>query len=140
MLSFLAQTNSEFVYTTAEVDNGGMAIFGGVWLLFWLAVWVLSIVALWKIFEKAGEAGWKAIVPIYNMYTMCRIAGRNGLWVLGFFIPFVNIIIALIISIDLAKHFGKDTVFGIVGLWLFSIIGYLILGFGDAKYVGPKHA
>lgn len=136
MLDLLAQTT---YYTTTEVDNGGMALFGGTWLLFWVVLWVLSIVALWKVFEKAGEAGWKSIIPIYNLYELCRIAGRNGLWVLGLLIPFVNIIIALVISIDLAKHFGKDTVFGVVGLWLFSVIGFLILGFGDAKYVGPKH-
>lgn len=143
MLNFLAQTSfesGEVVYTTTQVDTGGFAFFGGAWLFFWLVVWVLSIVAMWKIFEKAGEPGWKSIIPIYSAYELCRIAGRNGLWVLGLLVPFVNLIIWLVIAIDLAKHFGKDTVYGVVALWLFAIVGFLMLGFGDAKYVGPKHA
>ena len=141
MLTQLAQTT----ITTQDVDlsgteSAGLAIFSGMWLFFWFIVWILSIVAMWKIFEKAGEAGWKSIVPFYNIYVLCQIAGRNGLWMLGFLVPFVNVIILLIISIDLAKHFGKSTAFGVVALWLFSIIGFLVLGFGDAKYLGPKHA
>lgn len=138
MFGLLAQTT--VTTTQVEVSNGTAAVFSGVWLLFWLGVWVLSIIAMWKLFEKAGEAGWKSIIPFYSAYVLCQIAGRNGLWFLSFMIPFVNIITLLIVMIDLAKHFGKSTVFGVVGLWLFSFIGMLILGFGDAKYVGPKHA
>lgn len=47
-----------------------------------LAVGVLMIIAMWKIFTKAGEAGWKAIIPIYNMYIMFKIAwSRKWFWV-----------------------------------------------------------
>lgn len=122
------------------IASSTSAATGGFLFVVYLVLIVAVIAAYWSLFEKAGEAGWKAIIPIYNMYVLCQIAGRNGLWFLGMLIPFVNIIIWLIISIDLAKHFGKSTAFGVVGLWLFSIIGLLILGYGDAKYVGPKHA
>ncbi len=141
MESLLAQTT----VTTQELDMSsnnaaGLAMFSGVWMLFWLAVAVISIIGMWKMFEKAGEAGWKSIIPLYNVYVLCQIAGRNGWWMLGLLVPFVNIVVSLIIMIDLAKHFGQSTVFGVVALWLFSPIGYMILGFGDAKYLGPKHA
>src|SRR5690349_19371159 len=138
MLNLFAQTT----LTTEEVSvsSGAAGGLAAVWILGVLAIWILSIVALWKIFEKADEPGWKAIVPLYNTYTLCRVAGRNGWWILGFMVPFVNIIVGLVIAIDLAKHFGKDTVFGVVALWLFSLIGLFLIGFGDAKYVGPKHA
>ncbi len=53
------------------------------------------------------------------------------------FIPFVNFVIAIIISLDLAKSFGKSVAFAIFGLIIFSVIGYLMLGFGDAEYKGP---
>ena len=56
------------------------------------------------------------------------------------FIPVVNFVVTIILAIDLAKHFGKSTTFGVVGLWLFNVIGALMLGFGKAEYVGPKHA
>ena len=140
---WFAQTAEPVLYTTTTVttvDSGGALAGLMVFWLLYLAFLVILIVGMWKVFVKAGEEGWKSIIPFYNTYTLFRIAGRNGWGFLLLFIPFVNLIVLIVISIDLAKHFGKSTVFGIVGLWLFSVIGYLILGFGDAKYVGEKHA
>lgn len=105
-----------------------------------LAVAIFMIAALWKIFTKAGQPGWAAIIPIYNLYVELKIAGRPGWWLILFIIPFVNIIVSLILAIDLAKSFGKGAGFGVVGLWLFGIIGYPVLGFGSATYRGPAAA
>jgi Family of unknown function (DUF5684) len=138
---FLGQTE-DFVdvttttYTT-DVDTAGLAVFAGVWLFFWLALVVIAIIAMWKIFTKAGEAGWKSIIPIYNTIVMLKIVGRPWWWILLLFIPLVNIVVWLVLSIDLGKSFGKDAVFSVVLLFFLSLIGMLILGFGDAKYVGP---
>lgn len=107
--------------------------------IIYLAVVVAAVVAMWKMFEKADEEGWKSLIPLYNTYTLFRIAGRNGWGFLLLLVPFVNVVVLLVVAIDLAKHFGKSAAFGVVGLWLFSIVGYMIIGFGDAKYVGPKH-
>jgi hypothetical protein len=122
-----------------STESGGLLAALAVWWFLWLILWVLLVVAQWKIFTKAGEDGWKSIIPFYNMYITFKIAGRNGLWFLALFVPLVNIFVLLMLGIDLAKHFGKSTAFGVVALWLFSIVGYLMLGFGDAKYIGPKH-
>ncbi|MCA9308943.1 hypothetical protein KC973_01055 [Candidatus Saccharibacteria bacterium] len=108
-------------------------------IVVYLAIIVAAIVGMWKMFEKAEEEGWKSLIPLYNTYTLFRIAGRNGWGFLLLLVPFVNVVVLLMVSIDLAKHFGKSTGFGVVGLWIFNVIGYMILGFGDAKYVGPKH-
>lgn len=123
--------------TTTE-QTGFFAALAAMWFI-WLIVWVVAIVAQWKLFEKAGEPGWKSIIPFYSAYVLCQIAGRNGLWFLLFLVPVVQIFAYLIVAIDLAKHFGKSTTFGVVAVWLFSLVGLLILGFGDAKYVGTKH-
>jgi hypothetical protein len=53
------------------------------------------------------------------------------------FIPFVNVVIAIIVSIDFAKSFGKSAAWGVILLFFLNAIGYLLLGFGDAKYQGP---
>ncbi len=106
--------------------------------LFGFVVLVLALAGLWKMFTKAGKPGWAAIVPFYNLYVWLKIAGRPGWWLILFFIPILNIIMALVVALDLAKAFGKSPVFGVVGLWLFSVVGYLILGFGKATYVGPN--
>jgi len=128
------------VPVTTDSTNTGVA--AGVVIVYLLLILVLTVAvvaAYWKMFEKAGEAGWKALIPFYNTYTLFRIAGRNGWGFLFLLIPLVNIVVMIMIALDLAKHFGKSQLFGIVGLWLFSAIGYLILGFGDSKYVGVKH-
>ena len=101
---------------------------------------VIAIIALWRVFSKAGRPGWAAIIPIYNIYTLVKVSGNSGWFTLLYFIPIVNIIIAVIVALGVAKNFGKSGVFGIVGLFLFSVIGYLILGFGSAQYVGEKPA
>lgn len=100
-----------------------------------LAVAVLLIVANWKIFSKAGEPGWAAIIPFYNSYVMFKIAWGNGILFLLQFIPIVGVIIGIICNFKLAKAFGKDGGFG-VGLWLLPVIFYPMLAFGSAEYKG----
>jgi uncharacterized membrane protein YoaK (UPF0700 family) len=89
---------------------------------------------VWKVFAKAGEPGWAAIIPIYNVIVFLKIAGRPWWWVFLLLIPLVNIIVGIIASLDVAKAFGKGAGFG-VGLALLGVIFYPILAFGDAKYV-----
>jgi uncharacterized protein DUF5684 len=102
-----------------------------------LLIALLVIVAMWKVFTKAGRPGWAAIIPIYNMYVWCKIVGRPGWWVILMLIPLVNIIVGIIVCIDMAKSFGKGAGFGI-GIALLGIIFLPILGFGSAQYQGPS--
>ena len=104
--------------------------------IFALLVALVLIVAMWKVFTKAGQPGWASIIPIYNIYIWCKIVGRPWWWILLMLIPFVNLIICIILCIDLAKSFGKGVGFGI-GLALLGIIFFPILGFGSAQYQGP---
>ena len=105
-------------------------------IIFGLLVALLLIVAMWKVFTKAGQPGWASIIPIYNLYIWCKIVGRQWWWILLMLIPFVNFIVCIILCIDLAKSFGKGVGFGI-GLALLGIIFFPILGFGSAQYQGP---
>ena len=121
-------------------NNGGEAAGSMIMLVIQLAIVIITIVSMWVVFTKAGKPGWAAIIPIYNIWVLLQIVGRPGWWIILLLIPFVNIVVSIIVMLDLAKSFGKSQLFGIVALWLFSLIGYLILGFGDAKYVGPAVA
>ena len=47
-----------------------------------LVICVLIIAAMWKVFTKAGHPGWACLIPIYNIYILCKIAGRPGWWLL----------------------------------------------------------
>jgi hypothetical protein len=108
-------------------------------LIISLLIALLMIVAMWKVFTKAGQPGWASIIPIYNLYIWCKIVGRPWWWILLMLIPFVNFIILIILCIDTAKSFGKGAGFGI-GLALLGIILWPILGFGSAQYQGPAAA
>ena len=121
---------------STTVSTGAAFGVGAGLLIFYLAIIILAIVALWRVFSKAGQPGWAAIIPFYNIYVLLKVAGRPGWWLILYLIPIVDIVVSLIVAIDVAKAFGKSPTFGVVGLWLFSIIGYLMLGFGQAKYVG----
>jgi len=134
---------------------GGMLATVGI---FALAIYILMVVAQWKIFTKAGEAGWKALIPIYNIYIFCRIIGIN-FWYF-YLIPIVIlsvisaafgsqsnlytilyavyfIFIDIFMAIKLGDAFKKGTGFK-VGLVFLPNIFQLILAFGSAKYAGKK--
>lgn len=100
-----------------------------------LAIAVLAIVAMWKIFEKAGEPGWAAIIPFYNLYVLFKITWGSGWKFLLMLIPIANLVIAIITMVKLAKAFGKSGGFA-VGLIFLSIIFYCILAFDDSMYLG----
>jgi hypothetical protein len=117
-----------------EAPSGAAAgAFGLVFMLVCLAIVVLVIAGLWKVFTKAGKPGWAAIVPIYNVIVILQIAGKPIWWLILCLIPLVNLIVAILVGIGVAKNFGKGTGFGI-GLALLGPIFYPILGFGDARY------
>lgn len=107
-------------------------------------VLIITIIGMWKIFSKAGQAGWKSLIPIYNLVTLFKIAGISPWLVLGYLasiIPVIGGLVALGITIyynvKLAKAFGKSGLFA-VGLILFSPIFTCILGFGSAQYEGVQ--
>ncbi len=119
-----------------------LGAFVGIILIMGLVIGVLQIIGMWKMFTKAGEKGWKSIIPIYNLVILFKISGISPLFVCGYlfsFIPYIGVFIALCITIyqsyNLAKSFGKDAGFT-VGLVIFPTIFFMILGFGKAEYVG----
>lgn len=116
-------------------DVGDMAGYGfgmGAWIVICVLI-IFQLAAWWKMFEKAGQPGWAAIVPIYNFYVWMKVGGKPGWWLILLLIPLVNLIIMIVVSVAIANNFGKGTLFGL-GLFLLGFIFYPILGFGDAQY------
>ena len=130
-----------------------------------LVIGILSIIAMWRIFTKAGEAGWKSLIPIYNVYILFKIAGRSFwkyfLIVLGssilssiatsvgggalatilsiaaFALAIWGIVEAILALHGLSKNFGHGAGFT-VGLIFLNTIFMMILGFGSSQYIGHK--
>ncbi len=105
----------------------------GFFMLFYFVIIILIIVSMWKIYQKAGQPGWAAIVPIYNIVVMLHMVKKPVWWIILMFIPLVNIVIAIIIPYNLAKVFGKGGWFTF-GLIILPFIFYPILAFGKSKY------
>lgn len=117
------------MYTSQGASTGS--------IIFSLAFCVVSIVAMWKLFEKAGEAGWKSIIPIYDLYILFKIAWGKGIMFLLLLIPVVNVVIYFILYWKLAKSFGQSTGMCVLMLFFPQIV-MLILAFGSAEYIGPQ--
>ncbi len=97
-------------------------------------------IGLWKMFEKAGYEGYRAIIPLYNMFTLTEMSGMNGWYFLLCLIPYIGVIIWLVmVSSRIALAFGKDNIYA-VGLILVPYVFYPVLGFGSAQYVYGNHA
>ncbi len=113
-------------------SEGGIGIVG---IIVYLAIIIVGIVSMWKLYEKAGKPGWAAIVPIYNLIVLLEIINKPTWWIVLFFIPIANIVAIFLIYIELAKVFGKDTMYGVLMVF-FGIVMIPMLAFGDAQYQG----
>jgi hypothetical protein len=102
-------------------------------LLVSLGLMVVVYAGLWATFVKAGEPGWAAIVPVYNLIVLLRIAGKPTWWV--FFIPLVPVwlVLYLFVMFGVARHFGQGILFGL-GLYLLPFIFFPILGYGTSQF------
>ncbi len=116
--------------------GGGLiaAILGGGLGLVVLALTLVVIAGMWKVFAKAGKPGWASLVPIYNLIVLLEIVGRPLWWIALFLCT--GPIGWILVSLDLAKVFGKEIGFAI-GLMLVPVVFMPMLGFGDARYLGP---
>ena len=146
--------------------SGGILgiIMGGVVgsvLLLRAIFWIASVVAYWKLFTKAGEAGWKSIIPYYNVYTQYKLTWKPAMFWIGLALTLMasfagaaagedpNLAISLVVALLnlavtvincvsmywLARSFGKGTGYTI-GLILLEPLFMILLGFGDAEYIG----
>lgn len=114
-------------------SSEGLGTFG---TIIWLALVVLMIASVWKIFTKAGRPGWASIVPIYNFIVMLQIAGKPLWFIVLFFIPFANIVAMILVYIGLARVFGKGGGFA-AGMIFLPFIFFPMLAFSDATYTQP---
>ena len=133
--------SSDYTTTTSSSSSAGWLFILIPLFAIFLGLVIFEIVAMWRVYEKAGKPGWACLIPIYNVWVLAEIAGKPGWWGLAALlgvIPVVGTIIALIVMIvlyiNVARNFGKSDAFGVVGLWLFGPVGFPMLAFGPAVY------
>ncbi len=124
--------DDQMLYQTTAVDTPMNPMVTVVYL----AVVVLMLASMWKIFTKAGKPGWAAIVPIYNIIVLLEVVGRPIWWFVLMLIPFVNIVVWIIVLHDLSKVFGKGVGMTLLNIFL-PFIGYPMLAWGAVTYTKP---
>jgi hypothetical protein len=115
----------------APLQNSGAG--DVVLFLFQLLVAAVQIAGMWLVFQKAGHAGWKAIVPIYNFYVMLKIGGNAWWWLVLLLVPILNIYALYKIHAGVARAFGRGIGFGL-GLAFLGVLFFPLLGFGEYQY------
>lgn len=109
-----------------------------VYVIFLVAVLLISIISFWKIYLKAGKPGWACIVPIYGYIVLLEIIGKPIWWlIIILFVPFANIVFIIMAYLELGEVFGKSKVWSFFMLILLPVIGLPILAFGSAEYTAP---
>jgi uncharacterized protein DUF5684 len=127
----LANTSDKFSYLAIP------------WIIAVVLLGVLMVVSFWKVFTKAGRHGWIALIPVYNLWVLYEMGGYPGWWAIMSVIPLASIValvIYLLACLHIADHFGKNKAFAVLGLFLFGVIGWPMLAFGQAAYKKTKTA
>ena len=134
----MSYSDADMLYNAAAGGAAIGAAAAGIYFLVGLAMLIVSLIGMWKVFVKAGKPGWGAIVPFYNLYCLFDMSFGNGWLFLLTFVPCVNAVMAIILCFKLAKAFGQEWYFAL-GLIFFDFIFMMILGFGNAEYIGPNN-
>ncbi len=133
-----SQPEQLFADDTAVSAAAGAAFLSifGIFLLVALAIYIVSVIAMWKLFTKAGEAGWKSLIPVYNMWVFLRLGDQAGWWALVALIPLVNIVSIVFMAIaayNIGLKLGKEGWYVVLYLFV-PVIWMLILGFDKSTW------
>jgi hypothetical protein len=119
-------------------------------IVVWMAYVLFFVVGNWKLFTKAGVAGWHSLIPVLNLYSLVKITGVPEIWFLYLFVSsilsvpvwilgFAVIYFSYIVLRELRRAFGQsDSPLAVIVFLLFSGITVPLLGFGNAQYLGPR--
>lgn len=101
--------------------------------IIWGGILTLLLISLGRIFVKAGQNGWAALIPVYNLYILLKIVRQPWQWLVFMLVPLFNLVFLVRVHMELAKKFDRSAYFG---LWLTLMppIFYPLLAFSDAKY------
>ena len=109
------------------------------WFIFFLAIQLIHGLGTWKLYVKAGRKAWEAFVPIYNGIIFMKILNRPSWWVALLFLPVISLIMLIVIWVETARSFGKntstDTVLSVLTLGFYA---YYLNYFTDLNHVKER--
>lgn len=96
-------------------------------------------IGLWKIFEKAGEKGWKALIPLYNMWVWIGILSRPKWWMIPVCIPFITFFMFYMMVWKTIRLYGKTSYLPLILGTIFHFIYLPYLGFSNKEKFTSWH-
>jgi hypothetical protein len=150
VMSLFAQSyyDNPYVYDTGSNVTTDAATAGAILALMFFAFilsiifYVVSAFLLSRIFNKAGVAGWKAWVPVYNGWILLELGGQQGFWAVLSLIPVVNIVSAVFMYIamyHIGLRLGKEGAFVLLAIFL-PLVWFVWLAVDNSTWKKPKHA
>lgn len=105
--------------------------------IIFLILVLISFIGLYKIFEKAGLPGWKALIPIYNFWIVGTIINRPKWWAFIMIVPGINLIMFGVYGFHLARAFKKRMTNDLITATLMPYLYFAYLGFNkEIKFFG----
>tara|TARA_B100001758_G_C18255534_1_gene528122 strand:- start:650 stop:934 length:285 start_codon:yes stop_codon:yes gene_type:complete len=92
---------------------------------------LLVLISWYRIFSKSGQAGWKALVPFFNIFIYTKIVNKPTWWTIIYLIIPIGYILS---AFEVSKLFGKNLVFSI-GLIVLPMVFFPLLAFGKSENV-----
>jgi hypothetical protein len=150
VMSLFAQSyyDNPYVYDTGSSATTDAAAAGAILALMFFAFilsvifYVVSAFLLSRIFNKAGVAGWKAWVPVYNGWILLELGGQQGFWAVLALIPVVNIVSAVFMYIamyHIGLKLGKEGAFVLLAIFL-PLVWFVWLAVDNSTWKKTKHA
>ena len=97
---------------------------------------ILLIAAGWKILNKAGDKGWKILIPIYGSYCLYKVADSEGIFLGTIAVSVATSVITSIITSSqrntYAYSFSRPNQTGVM---IVTVIGAIIMLILQIKYV-----
>lgn len=111
----------------ANASSSNTALFAG--------VGIITVIAWWKLFSKAGFSGILAIIPIVNLAVASKIVFDSYWYTLLFAVPVVNVIYAAVLNYKMMKYFECSTLLAVLAIFFPFFL--LFPAFGSNEYHGP---
>ena len=111
----------------ANASSSNTALFAG--------VGIITVIAWWKLFSKAGFSGILAIIPIVNLAVASKIVFDSYWYTLLFAVPVVNVVYAAVLNYKMMKYFECSTLLAVLAI--FYPFFLLFPAFGSNEYHGP---
>ena len=106
--------------------------------IFMLLYYLLLSLSLFLTIEQSGQQKWKALIPVYNIFVLLKVAGKPWWWFFLFLIPGINLAMLVICIVAYLKSYG---IYNSGQLWLYTILSPLSLLYlasnKKLKYEGP---